>query len=127
MSGTITATLTGDWREPYAVRVVSDLTGPEAATRHRTQRDAQVEMLRLREEHPGFTLVYNVCAPEASASTEPRPLTVEEFLARVPRICEKCRTSRPLNQFRQIFRKDTRGRSVMHGWAEDCLTCEEAS
>ena len=76
----------------------------------------------MADEHD-LTVQYNVDLEPG----QPRRITAEEFAARIPKICAKCRRSKPLAEYRVLYRTNaSTGKPGHHGWAERCLACEEA-
>ncbi len=135
MAGTVTVTRTGDWYEPYAVEVEPAGEKPTRTTFKAAPR-AQTFAVEQADRHAA-TLVYNLdVSPlptnKGNGETQrggPRRITAEEMAARLPKVCGKCRTSKPLNQFRVLTRRNaTRGQPEVHfGWADLCGDCEAAS
>lgn len=131
MTGTITVERVRDWLTPYRVTVEPDGPGNGSTAQFMAGAKAQTYALHKAEE-TGFTLVYKVDGPANSLagstngdSCKPLAVTVEEFCARITRICAKCRQAKPLNTFGREFHKNrTTGRVVFHGYTKRCVECE---
>ena len=120
MSGKITVTKTRDWLTPFEVEVAID-GRPPSTSQFTVPAKAQKYVWEMADLHE-LDVIYNVDTEPG----EPRRITPEEFAARIPKICAKCRRSKPLAEFRVLTRVNaTTGRAGHHGWAERCLSCEE--
>lgn len=127
MSGTVTVTRTGDWLTPYAVEVAIEGMKPSTsrfAAQARTQQYAQ----SIADQH-GLDVVYDLDVSPLPTNAGARKTSrerAEEFPRRHHQICQKCRVSKPLAEFRVLTRRNvTNGVMTHNGWAEKCLACEE--